>query len=291
MTVSEQYVLITPARNEEKYIECTIRSVVAQSVKPLRWIIVSDGSTDRTDEIVETYARRCSFIKLLSARNVGKRNFGSKVNAFNSGYNSLEGLSYSFIGNLDADVSFAPDYFEKVLNNFDNNPQLGIAGGIIEELINGKYVTQNISLNSVAGAVQLFRRECFEQIGGYIPLKMGGIDAAAEIMARMHGWKVQTLPSLRVLHHRRVATGGGDILKARFRQGKMYYNLGYHPVFQLVRSAYKIADPPVLLGSTVMIAGFMWSYIRSHERGLPQEVNSFLRKEQKRRLRHLLRAE
>jgi biofilm PGA synthesis N-glycosyltransferase PgaC len=291
METMAKYALITPARNEDKYIEGTIRSVVAQEVKPLKWIIVSDGSTDKTDEIAESYARRNSFIELLTAKNAGKRNFGSKVNAFNIGYEKLRtgGIPYDFIGNLDADVTFEKTYYREVIKTFNENRRLGLAGGIIEELINQKYVAQSISMNSVAGAVQFFRRKCFEQIGGYIPLNIGGIDAAAEIMARMHGWEVRTFPALKVLHHRRVAKGGGAMLKARFRQGQMYYNLGYHPLFQIIRCAPKLTDSPVFTGSLSMMAGFLWCYIKSKERELPNQVISFLRKEQKQRIRDLLR--
>ncbi len=285
------YVLITPARNEEEYIEKTIQSVISQTVLPEKWIIVSDGSTDRTDEIAGTYADKYSFIELVTASSDHKRNFGSKVKAFNAGYAHLGQTHYSFIGNLDADVSFDPGYYESILKEFDRNPRLGLTGGIIQELINGEYVSQNISRNSCAGAIQLFRRECFEKIGGYIELPYGGIDAAAEIMVRMHGWEVETLPAYKVLHHRRVATTSEHICRARFRQGIMFHLLGYHPFFQFMRCLNQVLQKPYIIGSICMFFGFWWSHVRRYPRTVPDDMIRFLRKEQMQRLVGLLSGE
>lgn len=286
--IKNKYALITPARNEESYIELTLASVLKQSLPPIKWIIVSDGSTDRTDEIVLHYSKGIDFIEFISARSIGRRNFGSKVNAFNNGYRFLQNCDYDFIGNLDADVSFGSHYFERLLECFPKNPRLGLCGGIIQELVNGHYLTQNISKNSVAGAVQLFRRECFNQIGGYTAMPMGGIDAAAEITARKHGWDVMTFPELKVLHHRRVANAGGNIIRARFRQGRMYQTLGYHPLFQILRSFGRLLDPPYLVGSAAMMMGFLWNTMMLRPPILKPDVVSYLRDEQIKRLRSML---
>ncbi|MFX0199832.1 MAG: glycosyltransferase, partial [Candidatus Hodarchaeota archaeon] len=173
------YVLITPARNEQDYIQKTIESVVSQTILPEKWVIVSDGSTDHTDEIVSHYAAKHDFIQFIRVSEHIQRNFWSKVHAFNAGYEQIKNTEYKFLGNLDADVSFNSNYYENVLLRFQTNPKLGIAGGIILELLNGQYVNQKLSLNSVAGAIQLFRRECYQDIGGYIPLTYGGVDSAA----------------------------------------------------------------------------------------------------------------
>ena len=209
--IKKKYVLITPTRNEEAYIERTLEAVCKQTILPLKWIIVNDGSTDSTEAKVKKYTSNYSFLELVNLNRIGNANFGSKVNAFQEGYNYVKKLDYDFIGNLDADVSFEPAYFGNILHKFGENEKLGVAGGIIQELINNKYVTQDISTNSVAGAVQLFRKECYAGIGGYIPMEYGGIDAAAEILARMNGWEVQTFSEYKVLHHRRVKTGKKNI--------------------------------------------------------------------------------
>lgn len=125
-----QYVLITPAHNEEAFIAKTIESVIAQTVRPLRWVIVNDASTDSTGEIVGNYARRHSFLRLVNVARPSGRHFGNKVRAFNRGLEELEGLTFDFIGNLDADISFEPDYMENILRELEGDPTLGIAGGI-----------------------------------------------------------------------------------------------------------------------------------------------------------------
>lgn len=279
------YVLVTAARNEQAVIEGTIRSVAAQTVRPQQWVIVSDNSSDRTDDIVRALAREYPFITLVRrSHDANIRSFGSKVHAFRLGYAKLCGQRYGFLGNLDADVTFASDYFEKVLERFGANPRLGLAGGLIHELIGSKFISQRIIQNSVAGAVQMFRRECYEQIGGYIPLRYGGIDSAVEIVARMCGWEVQTFRDLEVRHHRRVASGGGTLLPREWRHGLRHYSLGYHPLFELVRNIYKIPERPYAVGAVVMTLGYLWALATGNPRELPVEAVRFLQKEQKKRL-------
>lgn len=283
-----EYVLITPARNEANYIGKTIESVVKQKKLPIKWIIVNDGSTDDTENIVLKYTKKFDFITLISPSSEGKRNFGSKVLAFNAGYYQIKDYNFDFIGNLDADVTFSESYFEILLNRLQENSKLGLVGGIIYELIDGRLIKQTVSLNSVAGAVQLFRRNCFEQIGGYIPIAVGGIDAAAEILARMKGWEVVTFPDLKVFHHRRVAIQKGNVIYARFRQGIMYYLLGYHPLFQLSRCILRLKDKPIIVGSIALFLGFVWGTLRRFKRPLSRDVIKYLRSEQIERLKNLI---
>jgi poly-beta-1,6-N-acetyl-D-glucosamine synthase len=282
------YVLVTPARNEERFIEQTIRSVITQTLLPKKWVIVSDGSTDRTDEIVTGYAKQHEFIKLLRVGGAGERSCGSKVKAVNAGYEQLQTVVHNFVGNLDADVSFTPDYFEQIFTRFLANPRLGIGGGIIHELIGHTFVPQCISLNSVAGAVQMFRRECWDQIGGYLQVRFGGEDAAAEITARTHGWDVQTFPELEVRHYRRVSTGEGPFVKTKLRHGISHYSLGYHPLFEMVRNAYRCFQPPYVVGALLMSAGYLWALMTRMDRELPDNVVRHLQSEQMHRLRGML---
>lgn len=279
------YALITPARNEESFIEQTILSVCSQTVKPKKWIIVSDGSTDRTEEIVNSYIINNEFICLISSSRLGKAGFGSKVKAFNEGYNRIKNLNYEYIGNLDADISFSPNYFKNILHEFEGNNNLGIAGGIIQEKIRGKRVDQCQSSNSVAGAVQIFRRNCYEEIGGYIPMEHGGVDAAVEIMARMYGWEVETFFEYKVLHHGKILTGAKNIIGARFYQGFTNYLLGYHQLFQLSSCFYNLAQHPFILGSLCSACGYYWARSRNYEQKLPKEAVKYLRTEQMGRLR------
>jgi len=278
------YVLVTAARNEEKFIASTLQSVVQQTILPRKWAIVSDGSTDRTDEIVSDFAREYAFISLVRSSASGARSFGAKVRAFRMGHEQLRNVSYDYVGNLDADVSFAPDYFERVFRHFQRIPKLGIGGGIIHELISGTFVPQRTSLNSVAGAVQMFRRRCYEEIGGYVPLRYGCIDSAAEIMTRMHGWEVLTFADIAVRHHRRVSSGTGSMLKTIFRHGLGHHSIGYHPLFEVLRNAYGLTDRPYVLGSLLTTLGYFWAVATRKEPGLPKEVVTYLRSEQMERL-------
>ena len=170
------YVLITPARNEGAFIEETIKSVIGQTVPPLRWVIVSDGSTDATDDIVRNYASRHAWIELLRMPERKERHFAGKVYAFNAGYEKVRGLQYDLIGSLDADISFDPGYFEFLLAKFSQDPQLGLAGTPFSEG-KVKYDFRVTRKEHVSGACQLFRRACFESVGGYVPLKAGAVDS------------------------------------------------------------------------------------------------------------------
>lgn len=284
----EKYVIITPARNEAAFIEKTIQSIINQTVKPLRWIVVNDGSTDSTAEIVARYESSHTFIELVNAERSGDRHFGNKVNAFNLGLEKARHIEYEFIGNLDADISLHPDYFERVLSEFRKDHALGLAGGMVSSLTNGEFVRQDVSLDSVAGAVQLFRRMCFEQIGGYVPLPLGGIDAAAEIMARMKGWGVRTYPELCVLEHRLTGSAKASPLGSRIREGQRLYALGYDVWFFSLRCLYRLMEQPRIIGSGAALYGFLQGLFKREPFVLPPEVVQYLRVEQRGKLRRKL---
>lgn len=279
-----RYIVVTPAHNEALLIEKTIESMVVQTVKPVAWIIVNDGSTDSTAELVAKYKARHSFIQLINVTRSGDRNFSNKVHAFNQGLAFAKHFSYDFIGNLDADISFAPDYFQQLLTEFQQDSTLGLAGGMVASYIDGEFVGQDVSLDSVAGAVQLFRRSCFEQVGGYVALPLGGIDAAAEIMARMKGWTVRTVPELSVHEHRRTGSATARPLGARVREGRRLYSLGYTWWFFCFRCIYRSLDRPRIIGSGAAIVGFLLGMLRREPLVLTSEVVRFLRAEQREKL-------
>jgi len=284
------YVLISPARNEEKYIEHTLRSVASQTVPPMKWVIVSDGSTDRTDEIVRQYTKIHPFIHLLRREPDGGRNFASKVHAIRAGVEALGGVPYDFIGNLDADVSFPPDYFERVLSHFHRDPKLGLGGGLLYDLHMGQWTPLKYSLGwSVCGPIQMFRRLCYEQIGGYLPLRRGGIDMMAEVMTRMHGWGVRTFADIPAYHHRRVGTEKGNPLVANFHKGIMECANGYHPIFQAMRFFSCIRTRPFFLASFARTTGYLWALCQRIPLEPPANVAQHLRKEQMSRLYSRLR--
>src|SRR5208337_3824185 len=197
------YVLTTAAYNEEANIEKTVQSVVNQTLPPLRWVIISDGSTDRTDEIIKPYAKKHDFIRFMRVTRAPGRSFGSKVRALHAGSQLMGGISAEFIGNLDADVSLGPSYFEELIAHFERRPRLGIAGGFVCEETNGEFVSRRANRTySVAHAAQLVRQECYAAIGGYAVLEYGGEDWHAQTSARMRGWEVEAFPELKIFHHR-----------------------------------------------------------------------------------------
>lgn len=282
------YVLMTAAHNEEEFIEGTIRSVLAQTLLPLRWVIVSDNSTDRTDNIVESYARQHDFIRVMHITRAPGRDFGSKVIALQQGSRLLEGMEYDFIGNLDADVSLEPSYFEELISHFRRQPNLGLAGGFVYENSGGKYRSLRTNdVRNVYHAAQLVRRECYEAIGGYAVLKYGGEDWYAQTMAKMRGWDVEAIPELKIFHHRHT-TGGNGPLRNAFRLGRQDYSFGSDPVFEILKCLRRIPERPYFAGALTRLAGFLCLYIRKEPRAVPDEVAFFLRREQTERVSQLL---
>lgn len=278
------YVLVTPARNEEAFIELTIQSVIAQTVRPLRWVIVSDGSTDRTDDIVRRYAEEHDWIELVRMPERAERHFGGKVVSFQEGYQRLNGLPYDIVGNLDADLSFDSDYFEFLLDRFRDDALLGVAGTPFSE-DNKTYDYRFSSKDHVSGACQLFRRQCYEDFGGYVPLKGGGIDSLAVVAARMKGWRTRTFTEKVIRHHRPMGTGGGSgKLAANLRLGERAYRLGWHPVWQLSRSLYQMTKTPYLVGGAALLLGYLYASLHHPERPLSKELIEFQQRDQMRRL-------
>jgi len=278
------YVLITPARNEAQFIESTIQSVVAQSALPLRWVIVSDGSTDGTDEIVSRYAAQYEWIELLRMPERKERHFAGKVHAFNAGKARVEDLPYEAIANLDADITFDEDYIAYLLEKLAADSTLGVVGTPYVETTKETFDYRFVSIEHVSGACQMFRRECYEAIGGYAPVKVGAIDCIAVITARMKGWKTRTFTGKTCLHHRKVGTAQCGPIKARFIGGVMDYVMGNHPVWQLFRAAYQMTRKPFVLRGLALEAGYLWAFLRHADRPVSRELVEFHRREQMRRL-------
>jgi biofilm PGA synthesis N-glycosyltransferase PgaC len=283
------YVLITPARNEAQFIELTIQSVVKQTVPPIKWVIVSDGSTDGTDEIVRKYANEHPWIELVRMPLRRERHFAGKVHAFNAGYARVQDLDYEVLGSLDADVSFDQDYFSYLLRKLAEDRTLGLVGTPFKEGTNPTYDYRFVSIEHVSGACQLFRRECFAQIGGYVPVKGGCIDHIAVISARMKGWKTRTFTEKVCLHHRQMGTAQNSVLMARFRNGRKDYVIGNHPMWELCRAAYQMTKKPMVLGGLMLVSGYVWALIRRVERPVSPELVAFYRREQMQRLRRFFK--
>ena len=282
------YALVSPARNEEATLEATIQSVVSQTVLPLRWVIVSDGSTDRTEEIAEAYCREHEWIRLLPLRGHGARDFAAKVEAFNAGYRELVDLDFDIVGNLDADITFDPDYFEYLLGQFSRYPHLGVAGTPFVEEDGNTYDYRFTNIEHVTGMCQLFRHRCFIDIGGYVPLPGGGIDWVAVTTARMKGWMTFTFADRELRHHRKMGTGTAGAYLAWYVRGRKDYALGGHPVWQIARSAYQMTKRPRLVGGTLLLCGYFIAAVSGAQKSVSKELLRFNRREQLLRLRRRL---
>ena len=284
-----KYVLMTAAHNEEQHIEKILQSVLSQTLLPERWVIVSDNSSDRTDEIVQSYVDRYGFIRLLRVSRPGGRSFGSKVRALHQGATQLQGAAYSYVGNVDGDLSLSADYFESLISRFEQNPRLGLAGGFVQEEERGQF--RNRRTNStwnVAHAGQLVRRACYEEIGGYAVLEHGGEDWYAQTCARMKGWEVQAFPELHIYHHRHTGEGSSRLANWA-RWGRMDYDFGSYPGFEAVKCVRRFQDKPYVLGGLTRFVTFMWGYISRRPRPVPPAFATFLANEQKHRLRSAMR--
>jgi poly-beta-1,6-N-acetyl-D-glucosamine synthase len=288
MTALPSYVLITPARNEEAFIELTIKSVVAQTVKPMKWIIVSDGSTDGTDEIVSRYAVEHDWIELVRQEVRAERHFAGKATAFKAGYAKVKDLRYDVIGNLDADISMDEDYFAFLMARFADNPRLGVGGTPYREE-DSNSVNQVLDLDHVSGACQMFRRECFEAIGGYPEIKSGGIDLIAVFSARAKGWQTRRFTEKICWHHRKMGGAIHTGLRERLHRGRMDYLLGSHPLWEIFRSTYQMKNRPYFIGGFLIFVGYVLTFFRRVERTMPVELMKLRRADQMKRLKNMLR--
>ena len=287
-----RYVLITPARNEAAYIKKTMETMVSQTVLPLRWVIVNDGSTDATEDIVKEYVARHDWIELIRMPERKERHFAGKVLAFNAGYARVSHLEFNVIGNLDGDVSFERDYLEYLLDKFTQDPKLGVAGTNYQEdswddSLKHDYRFSNIE--DVTGQCQLFRRECFDAIGGYKPSRQGGIDLLATLTARMHGWKTQVYTDKVLIHHRQQGTASAYKFTVEFYNGRKDYMFGSHPVWEICRAIYRLTKKPVIIGGVLLFAGYFWAMLSGTEKTVSKDVVRFRRKEQMNRLTRIFR--
>jgi glycosyltransferase involved in cell wall biosynthesis len=286
------YVLITPARNERNLIEGTIRSVIAQTHLPLKWVIVSDGSTDGMDELVRGYAQDYPWIELVRMPDHRDRSFAAKAVCFNTGFEHVKSASFDLIGNLDADITFDPDYLEFLVRKFAETPRLGVGGTpFIEDASqpnNHSYAHRFADLQHVSGACQMFRRACLEELGGYTPIKGGGVDWVAVTTARMKGWETRTYVEKTCFHHRKMGTASRNPLMARFHHGQEDYYVGQHPLWQILRVAFQMKSRPVVLGGLFLMLGYFWAMARRVRRPVSSELVSFRRAEQMARLRKMI---
>jgi biofilm PGA synthesis N-glycosyltransferase PgaC len=273
-----KYVIITPARDEEAYLRKTIESILAQTILPSEWVIVNDGSSDRTGEIIDEYSAQFPWIKGVHRTNRGFRKAGGGVvDAFNDGYGLVTVKDWDFIVKLDGDLSFEPDYFEKCFKEFEREPALGVGGGVMCYIENGEKSFEPNPAFHVRGATKIYKRSCWDAIGGFWPAP--GWDTMDEVKASMLGWTTRSFPDLHLLHHR--YTGAADGAWANWvKNGRANYICGYHPMFMLSKCIVRIVKKPYVIGAAGLMYGFLTGYIH----GIPQvddrRTIQFLREQQ-----------
>ncbi|MGH7996965.1 MAG: glycosyltransferase [Opitutaceae bacterium] len=276
------YVLVTPVRNEERTIAETIRAVLAQTLLPAEWVIVSDGSTDRTDEIVREYAANHAFVRLLRREPASDRNFASVVHAIEAGIAYVRTGGFDYIGLLDADVRFRPSYFETLISHFENSLKLGLAGGLVLDV--PMIERHHQRLQDVAGATQFFRRSCFESLGGLVAIREGGWDAITNFQTRANGYETRTFPDLIVEHLKPRNSAEGGLIRRKWQFGVRDYALGYDPLFEFAKCVARWRERPWLIGTLLRMAGFAWAGLNRRPRSLPPSLLTAIRREQRRRM-------
>ena len=290
IAVGMRFVLVTPARNEELFIAKTIDSVLAQTVRPERWAIVDDGSTDGTPEIIDSYAKRYDWIEVVGRPQRAERSFAGKVSAFDAGFERVRSFPHELIVNLDADVLLEADHFEFLVDRFKEDSRLGVAGTAYTQGGLDSVKDSFEGEESVAGPLQFFRKECFEDIGGFVPNPAGGVDWIAVTTARMRGWKTRNFPERRFQHQRYMGTAEKNRVGALFDYGKKDYFLGRSPVWQVFRAAYRLGKRPIVFGGLALLAGYVWAGLTGTRRAVTPELMKFHRQEQMRKLGAILRA-
>lgn len=251
-----RYVVVTPVKDEERYIAHTLRSMSRQDVKPVLWVIVDDGSRDRTLKIIERYRDSHPFIRLVHHTHAGVRKTGAPVvRAFNYGYAIARGVPHDFVVKLDGDMSFGPDYFKRLLAAFAEDRTLGIASGVyFEPGKSGKWREISMPAYHAAGACKVMRRECFEQIGGFVP--EAGWDTVDEIRAMARGWRTTHFRDLHMKHYKPEGTGIGR-LKTYRMHGEIYFRTGGGFLFFMFKVLKRLGEKPFVIGALALLHGFL----------------------------------
>src|SRR5438876_1887468 len=276
-----RYVIVTPVRDEEEHLEATIASVVHQTSLPAEWVIVDDGSTDGTGRIIDRYAAEIPWMTVVHCPNRGYRKSGGGVmEAFHAGYNALRYKDWEFIVKLDGDLTFSPDYFEKCFRHFDEEAKLGIGGGEIYHSLSGELQLEANPRFHVRGATKIYRRACWEAIGGLWPAP--GWDTIDEVKANMLGWKTSSFPELRLLHHRFTGSAEG-LLRDRVKHGVACYVAGYHPLFLAAKCFFRLGQKPYVIGAAAILCGFLKGQLTHAPRVDDARMIDYLRTQQLRR--------
>ena len=277
-----KYLVISPVRDEEKHLPSTIACMAAQTIRPAEWVIVNDGSTDKTGQILDEAAKKYLWIRPVHRVNRGfRKSGGGVVEAFNDGYQAVTLQERDFIVKLDGDLSFGPDYFENCFYRFAEDPQLGVGGGVIVHICNGQRQVETNPTFHVRGATKIYRNTCWDAIGGFWPAP--GWDTMDEVKASMLGWKTRSFPDLELVHHR--VTGAADGTWANLvKNGRANYICGYHPLFMLSKCLVRLPQKPFMVGSLGLFYGYVSGYLKRIPQVDDLRTIKYLRRQQINRL-------
>jgi glycosyltransferase involved in cell wall biosynthesis len=283
MTIkSTNYVVITPVRDEEAHIRSTVESMVKQTVLPKEWVIVNDGSKDRTGQIIDDYACRFPWIKTVHRQDRGfRKSGGGVVEAFNEGYRASTCTDWEYIVKFDGDLRFDANYFEKCFEEFNYDSELGVGGGVICYLSEGKKTFEKAPRFHVRGATKIYRKACWDGIGGFISAP--GWDSMDEIKANSLGWTTRSFPQLHLVHERVTGSADGQ-WSTLIKYGRANYICGYHPLFMMSKCVVRLAQRPFLIGSIGLMYGFLSGYLLRIRRSDDRAAIAYLRNQQIRRL-------
>lgn len=273
-----ELLLVTPARDEAPHLERTIRAVAAQTRRPDLWLIVDDGSTDATPEILARAASELPFLRVLRAPQhddaaADRLAVAAEARAFNWALAEIDLEDYTHVGKLDADVELSSEYIERLLLRFDEEPDLGVAGGRLLERGAAGWQPTSVPAYHVRGALKTYSRECFAAIGG-VEERLGW-DTIDETYARMRGYATRSFPELTARHHRPVATRGGT-LRGRARHGQCAYILRYGGWWVALRSLKVACSRPYGLSGAAFLYGYVRSVLRRDERVEDERFRRFV---------------
>lgn len=285
--MADSYIIVTPVFNEQKYIAQTIKGVLAQSLLPQVWIIVDDDSTDQSAEIIQSYARRYPWIRYVHRnKEIGQTYYESNVRSILLGLQQANDMDYSYLAILDADMVLPNDYYEKIFKCFASDPKLGIASGVYVDNVKGKHRKILNDRRSTPKSLMVFRRHCYTEVDGFIPMKYGCEDTCACFKARMKGWKTWSYPDLVAVHNKPIGTGHAkNILRIRFSQGLGDWGLAFPLLFMIFKSLRRgFKEYPFLLSGIARLMGYCYGHFLSEKRQIPEELVRYISKEQRKRL-------
>ncbi|WP_299410212.1 glycosyltransferase family 2 protein [uncultured Roseobacter sp.] len=282
----QSYVLISPCRNEAAYMRRTLDSVVAQTVTPAAWVIVDDGSTDETPQILADYAARHDWIRIVQKPDRGHRAVGPGViEAFYAGYATIDPGNFAYSCKLDLDLDLPPRYFEILMQRMQENPRIGTCSGKPYVREGGQLISERRGDEMSVGMTKFYRQACFDAIGGYVHEVMW--DAIDCHKARSMGWIAVSWddPELRFEHLRPMGSSQTSIYTGRRRHGFGQYFMGSDPLFYLATCVFRMRERPFVLGGLAMLQGYLGAWLRGERQYEDAELRAFIRAYQRRALR------